>query len=249
MESVIPYRSQISRNVVVLAGETPSLFAWDPTKPTISQTREAAINSIRDNFSALNSGTAALPYLPLAGGVTMAGLFALFGNAATAMQPVPLQQLQSYVAANNGVATFNTRTGAVTLTSADVTGALTFTPANAAGQAFSGNISAPRADAKEFRQTQYAATTGGAIAIDEANGQSQIITLNAASTIASISNNFTGTILRLTFVLGAFNVTAWPATVKWVGGVAPDLTAGTLKRAIVVLMSDGANHLANSAVY
>jgi len=138
MESVNPYRPRIVPNDPV-----PSPFAWVPTLPTISQTREAAINSIQQNFAALNAGTAALPYLPLAGGVTMAGLFSLFANAATAMQAVPLQQLQSYVAANNGVATFNTRTGAVTLTSADVSAALTYVAANAAGQAFTGNISAP----------------------------------------------------------------------------------------------------------
>jgi hypothetical protein len=39
------------------------------------------------------------------------------------------------------VSSFNTRTGAVTLTSGDVTGALGFTPANIAGAAFTGAIS------------------------------------------------------------------------------------------------------------
>jgi len=39
-----------------------------------------------------------------------------------------------------GVTTFNTRSGAVTLTSADVTGALTYTPVNKAGDRMSGNL-------------------------------------------------------------------------------------------------------------
>jgi hypothetical protein len=39
-----------------------------------------------------------------------------------------------------GVSSFNTRTGAVTLTSLDVTGALGFTPANKAGDTFTGSV-------------------------------------------------------------------------------------------------------------
>lgn len=43
-----------------------------------------------------------------------------------------------------GVGSFNTRTGAVTLTSADVTGALGFMPANSGGQNFSGLVQVSR---------------------------------------------------------------------------------------------------------
>jgi hypothetical protein len=245
MESVIPYRPRIVPNDPV-----PSPFAWVPTLPTISQTREAAINSIQQNFAALNAGTAALPYLPLAGGVTMAGLFSLFANAATAMQAVPLQQLQSYVAANNGVATFNTRTGAVTLTSADVSAALTYVAANAAGQAFTGNISAPAVTSKAFNQTTFSLTTSGAFALDYNNGQSQVYTINAASSVSAINNVPVGSIFRVTFILlGVPGPTSWPANVKWVGATAPDLSAGALDRAVVVFENDGTYLLANSAAY
>jgi hypothetical protein len=44
-------------------------------------------------------------------------------------------------ASTAGVSSFNGRTGAVSLTSGDVTGALTFTPANKAGDTFTGAVS------------------------------------------------------------------------------------------------------------
>lgn len=47
---------------------------------------------------------------------------------------------QSYLTSTTGVVSFNTRQGAVTLTSADVTGALTYTPANKAGDTFTGKL-------------------------------------------------------------------------------------------------------------
>lgn len=47
------------------------------------------------------------------------------------------QQLQT---TTGGVASFNTRTGAVTLSSADVTTALSYTPANIAGDTFTGDV-------------------------------------------------------------------------------------------------------------
>jgi hypothetical protein len=45
---------------------------------------------------------------------------------------------------DGGVTSFNTRTGAVTLSSTDITTALTYTPANKAGDTFTGNVSAPK---------------------------------------------------------------------------------------------------------
>lgn len=47
-----------------------------------------------------------------------------FGNAVK----IPASQVLSYIASTSGVSSFNTRTGIVTLISADVTGALGFTP-------------------------------------------------------------------------------------------------------------------------
>ena len=48
--------------------------------------------------------------------------------------------LASNGSSGGGVTSFNTRTGAVTLTSGDVTGALGYTPANKAGDVFTGNV-------------------------------------------------------------------------------------------------------------
>ena len=46
----------------------------------------------------------------------------------------------TYTITNNGILSFNTRTGAVTLTSSDVTTALGYTPANKAGDTLSGSF-------------------------------------------------------------------------------------------------------------
>ncbi len=58
----------------------------------------------------------------------------------------------------SGVSSFNTRTGAVSLTSGDVTGALTYTPANIASPAFTGTPTAPLA-ANGTNTSQIASTT------------------------------------------------------------------------------------------
>jgi hypothetical protein len=60
-------------------------------------------------------------FLPLTGG-TMTGPIVLAGNASAALNPVPLQQMQAAISAipAGGVTSFNTRTGAITLTNADV---------------------------------------------------------------------------------------------------------------------------------
>jgi hypothetical protein len=53
--------------------DVPTLYAFDPTKPTIDQTRSAAITSIRDNFAALAPAATIDPtlYLPKTGGVAL----------------------------------------------------------------------------------------------------------------------------------------------------------------------------------
>lgn len=61
------------------------------------------------------------------------------------------------VASTTGVSSFNARTGAVTLTSGDVTTALTFTPANIASPTFTGVPAAPTA-AVDTNTTQLATT-------------------------------------------------------------------------------------------
>jgi hypothetical protein len=149
-----------------------------------------------------------------------------------------------------GVSSFNARTGAVTLSSADVTGALAFTPANIAGAAFTGAVSSTAGfTSKAFNQTQYVANITGAATVAFSNGQAQVLTSTAASTISSITGLTVGTILRLTFIATNLGPTTWPVAVKWPNGIAPDLAAGALKRAIVALQFDGTNILANASVY
>ena len=60
-----------------------------------------------------------------------------------------------------GVTSFNTRTGAVTLTSADVTGALTYTPANKAGDNFTGAVGFPGGSAVAGNGDFYARRSSG----------------------------------------------------------------------------------------
>jgi len=62
-------------------------------------------------------------------------------NGQTADANQVMSNFNSVLSCANGlVASFNTRTGAVTLTSGDVTTALTFTPANKAGDTFTGPV-------------------------------------------------------------------------------------------------------------
>jgi len=69
---------------------------------------------------------------------------AAFGNSSTLLATTAFVQ-NAVVAATSGVASFNTRTGAVTLTQADVTTALGFTPANVNGASLTGVPTAPTA--------------------------------------------------------------------------------------------------------
>ena len=73
--------------------------------------------------------------LNLSGG-TMTGALTLSGDPVTALQAATRQfVLSSVIGSVAGVSSFNTRTGAVALTSGDVTTALTFTPYNATNPA------------------------------------------------------------------------------------------------------------------
>lgn len=152
------------------------------------------------------------------------------------------------------VASFNTRTGAVTLLSTDVTNALAYTPANTTGQVFTGPVQATAVSstgvmfAKGYNQTINSSSHTGSFAVDYTTAQSQIITLTGNSTISAITNIPIGTILRLT-LLGTNFTLAWPSNVHWPLGSAPDLSLGPLKKAVVVLENDGATLLATFSVY
>ncbi len=67
----------------------------------------------------------------------------------------------------SGVTTFNDRAAAVTLESADVTDALTFTPADVAGDTFTGEIDTQKVKATVLSVTQNTAPADGTLAAGE----------------------------------------------------------------------------------
>jgi len=154
------------------------------------------------------------------------------------------------------VSSFNTRSGAVTLISADVTAALGFTPANVGGQVFTGPVEATSFNSagfytgKGFNQVPLISGAGGTASPDYVSGQSKIFTLSAGGiNFAAFLNVPVGTIMRLVLVNTNFGVT-WPAAVHWPLGATPDLTLGPLKTAVVVLENiGGGSFLASSAAY
>jgi hypothetical protein len=80
--------------------------------------------------------------------------------------------------------------------------------------------------------------------------QSWLASLSAPLTITSITGLEPGNIGRITFT-GTGNAVTWPASVKWPGPTftQPNLAAGPLDIAIVVLEYDGTNYLANASAY
>jgi hypothetical protein len=182
----------------------------------------------------------ALGYVP----INPNGSVPMTGQLTLVTPPVATTDAASKAYVDAGVRSFNTRTGSVVLVGSDVTTALGYTPANAAGQVFTGAV-----QSKAFNQTPYVANISGATTIDYTNGQSQILTCTGAVSIAAINNVSTGTIIRLSFKATDVGlITSWPANVRW-SGLAPDLSSGTLKKAIVVMEQDGTDLLATYAVY
>jgi hypothetical protein len=192
--------------------------------------------------------------LPLAGG-TLSGAVFQPVSPSTGPELANRQYVDDAVASLVGVLSFNMRTGAVTLTALDVTDALAFTPANKAGDTFTGAIAGTTAafsgnvGAKSFTPTVYTANLTATPTIDFANGQSQELTLTTNAVIAAINNVPIGGILRLTLLVTTFTVT-WPANVFWPLGVSPSLGAGPLDKAIVVLEKiTSGDLLATASVY
>lgn len=119
------------------------------------------------------------------------------------------------VASTAGVASFNTRTGAVTLTSSDVTSALTFTPAPVASPTFTGTTTIPTLVATGATVTTLTAT--GAIT------PSQTVGIVGTTTNNSANAGAVGEFINSTVVVGsAITLTsATPANVTSIS-----LTAG-----------------------
>lgn len=83
-----------------------------------------------------NTSTTSVGYLPLAGG-TLTGPLTLSGAPTATLHAATKAYVDAQVVGvgGGGVATFNGRAGAVSLTSGDVTGALTYTPYNSSNPA------------------------------------------------------------------------------------------------------------------
>lgn len=189
--------------------------------------------------------------LPTTGGA-LTGDVTQSAAPAGATSLVTMQYVLDAVAAiNTGILSFMGRTAAAAvLESADVIAALGYTPANVGGETFGGPISAPVVGATAFVPLPLSANIAGVQNIDFLAGQTQLLTLTATASIAAINNFPAGSLLRLTFFNTNLIISAWPASVKWPGaGTPPDLTTGTLKKAIVVIENDGTDLLANAAVY
>jgi len=105
-----------------------------------------------------------------------------------------------------------------------------------------------QASAKQFVPNTLSANISGAYNANFALGQSQVLTLTGPATVTPI-NVPVGSILRIALIATNLGVT-WAASVKWAGGgSAPNLAAGTLRRALVVLEWDGTYFLGSAGAY
>jgi hypothetical protein len=158
-----------------------------------------------------------------------------------------------------GVASFNTRTGAVVLNSLDVTNALGFTPFNAAGGTISGGVTVnSQVNSLSMETYVYYANivansaVTGTLALNFNNCQVQSLALTGPVTLTLATAGWPiGNIGRLIITNTTANPVTWPANVLWPMPIqtAPDLTTGANKKALVTLCWDGTNWLANASVY
>jgi hypothetical protein len=114
---------------------TPNLGLKKPVYDSDEEQWGYDLNSNSDILDAVLATTTAGTFVPLAGG-TMTGPLVLNGNATAPLNPVTLQQLNAAA----GVTSWNARTGAVSMTLADVTGV---GGAPLASPAFTGTPSLP----------------------------------------------------------------------------------------------------------
>jgi hypothetical protein len=124
-----------------------------------------------------------------------------------------------------GVASFNTRGGAVTLTSTDVTNALTFTPISASSTNTLTNktLTSP-VMIGTLVEDVFTITDAAGFAIDPDNGSIQLVTLGANRT-PTVANFAAGEAVTLMIDDGTARTITWTTIgVVWVGGTAPTLS-------------------------
>jgi hypothetical protein len=188
----------------------------------------------------------------------MTGALYTAQNPASAMEAANKQWVEGLITGSTaGVSSFNTRLGAVTLLSADVTTALSYTPANAAGQAFTGNVSTPILTANKVQAPVVivgpvtpAETVGGALTIDASLKQNVVWTMNANITL-TITNSVLGQLIRVGLFGTAGRTITWPPNTVWPMPVTtpPIIDSGPMKYCLVVLESVNGSWLANASVY
>lgn len=195
---------------------------------------------------------ASLGYVPVAsnGSIPMTGQLTLVSPPVAATDAAS----KTYVDNLGRVVSFNTRTGAVTLLSADVTTALTYTPLNKAGDTMLGDLSfgnraLPLAKTVSFNGEIVATTGGAGQNINFTLGQKQKSTLTANVTGAT-TFTFPGVgHYQYWLVSGAFTF-SWPAvsaTWQWLNSPsAPILNTGTYG-GIVTLYYNGTMTVASYA--
>lgn len=148
------------------------------------------------------------------------------------------------------VSSFNTRQGAVTLTSGDVTGALTYTPVNKTGDTMSGALGMGNNDLTNIKtayfnsQVSPGATTG-AVSVTFVSGQKQKLTLTGPATL---SFSFPGVGHYQLWLVPGANAVTWPtigASWQWLGAIAaPSLNTGTYG-SVINLYYDGSMVMAS----
>ena len=139
---------------------------------TIGAIIKGFTSQVADLFQAQDSTGLVVAKIAKDGAMTIAGPLTLPGNPTSSLQAVTKQYVDSAIAASTtGVATFNTRTGNVTLTSGDVTTALNYTPLKNTTDTLTGILTVTGAlsaggavgSNTQFQSTSSSATNIGAV--------------------------------------------------------------------------------------
>lgn len=179
--------------------------------------------------------TNALTYTPVNKvGDTMTGFLTLSANPTSNLHAATKQYVDS--ALTSSVTSFNARVGAVTLTSADVTTALTYTPLSTAGGTVTGLL-----NLKTYTETKSSPAVAATTTIDCSLGTVADITLTQNTTMAFSNLPASGVAFSITALMhqnatGGWVVT-WPVNVVWSSGNAPTITATANKTDIVSLLT------------
>lgn len=200
-------------------------------------------------------------YLRLAGG-TMLGALTLSQDPSTPLMAATKNYVDLAISGSvAGVASFNTRTGAVSLLSSDVTTALSYVPFNQAGGNIGGSIIVAGgitgggflADRYKQNIVRNDAATGTITLQPGTVSTNYILGLTGNITIAMTEFMIVGNIIRITLYNTTGRTVTWPATVFWPqpSGLPPVIDAGPLKACVVVLMQYGTTNtwVGNASVY